>query len=152
MLYDASILIFEKLHASAYIWGMKTWSRLVLLFLAYGLALLHTAIPHHHVESGRGEVMFSHMDCSYAHSSGGVLQRAMKTDLGLGHLETFKKSADTRIELSSRGVEIITLLAAFCTGITSEIVREFRYGFIGKLRLQLLLSSVTHFRAPPVSL
>lgn len=73
MLWDDCNFIFEKLRCSAYICGMKTWSRLVLLFLAYGLALLHTAIPHHHVESGRGEVMFSHMDCSYAHSSGGVL-------------------------------------------------------------------------------
>ncbi|MDQ2658533.1 MAG: hypothetical protein M3Y60_14005 [Bacteroidota bacterium] len=131
---------------------MKTWSRYVLMFLAYGFALLHTAIPHHHVESGRGEVMFSHANCSYAHSSGGVLQRAITTDLGLGHLETFKKSADTRIVLSSRGVETIALPPAYCTEVASEIIREFRYGLIGKLKLQLLLFSVTHFRAPPVSL
>jgi hypothetical protein len=131
---------------------MKSWARLVLLFFAYGLALLHTAIPHHHTESTRGEIVFSHAGCSYAHSSGGLLQRALATDLGLGHLEIFKKSADTRIELSSRGIVVVAFLPVVCADLALQAAGEFQNGFIQKLKIQLLLFSVTHFRAPPATL
>ncbi len=123
-----------------------------LVFLAYGLALLHTAFPHHHVGLGRGEIIFSHGGCSQAHSTDGVLQRALATDLGLGHLETFKKGSDTRIELSSRGIAIVAILPIVSTDTAVRTLHEFQNGFIRKFRTQLLLFSVNHFRAPPITL
>lgn len=131
---------------------MKMWVRLVLVFLAYGLALLHTAFPHHHVGFVRGEIVFSHAGCSQAHSAGGVLQRALATDLGLGHLETFNKASGTRIELSARGIATVALLPIVSVDIAVRPVHEFQNGFIRKLKSQLLLFSVNHFRAPPITL
>jgi len=138
--------LFEKSSYNLYIRVMKPWGRLIFVFIAYGLALLHTAVPHHHAGTGNGQVVFSHAACSFAHSPGGLLQRALSTDLGVGHLETFKKNADTQLEFASGEVE----LAADLLAASTEVASQFERSFIPKFRIKHLLFSATPLRAPPV--
>ena len=128
---------------------MKPWGRFIFVFIAYGLALLHTAVPHHHADGSSSDMMFSHAGCQYSHTSGGLLQRALSTDLGLGHLETFKKNTDTQLETSARVVVAITFFLPIANAPAISPVAESVGGYVEKLKRQLLLFSVSHFRAPP---
>ena len=129
---------------------MKPWVRFVFIFIAYGIALLHTAVPHHHGAARKGDVMFMHAGCHYSHSGGGLLQKVLSTDLGYGHLENFKKGGDTEISFSSGFVAIIAPVVP-TTGLSAGFrsVPESLDGYIEKLKKRLLLFSVTQLRAPP---
>lgn len=143
------IYVIENIAQTLYIRVMKSWPRLIIIFLAYGIALLHMAVPHHHASVGNNNAMFVHAAC-VSHTSGGLLQRVLSTDLGYGHLENFKKSADTDVKFLSREVLAYILLPALLSVPTSpRLFSEFSDGYIEKLKKRLLLFSVSHFRAPP---
>lgn len=129
---------------------MKRWARFIFIFFAYSIALLHTAVPHHHF-STRGETILAHNGCVFSDEPGGLLQRVFSTDLGLGHLETFKKNSDAQIEFSSRFIGI-TVFIPVATVVVSNVFAfpELLAGYVEKFRRQLLLFSITSFRAPPV--
>jgi len=141
--------VIENVAETFYIRAMKSWVRLIIVFLAYGIALLHTAVPHHHASAGKNSATFIHAGC-LSHSSGGLLQRVLSTDLGYGHLENFKKSADTYIEFSSRALLACILLPSLISEPNLPgPFSEFSNGYIEKLTKRLLLFSVSHLRAPP---
>jgi hypothetical protein len=128
---------------------MKSWARLLIIFLAYGIALLHTAVPHHHSVAGNSNSTSFHSGC-VGHASGGLLQRVLSTDLGYGHLETFKKNTGTDIRFSSRTVLASIVVPRVVTQPTIlNTSPEFSSGYIEKLKKRLLFFSVTHLRAPP---
>lgn len=143
------IYVIENVAQTLYIRAMKSWPRLIIVFLAYGIALLHTAVPHHHASAGNSNAIFLHASC-LSHTSGGLLQRVLSTDLGYGHLENFKKSTDTDIRFSSRSILCYTVLPSLISEpIGPGAFSEFSGGYIGKLKKRLLLFSVNHLRAPP---
>ena len=130
---------------------MKPWGRFVFVFIAYGLALLHTAVPHQHPETIEGKTTISQSGCVPSESMGGLLQLVFSTDLGYGHLETFQKGADTDIDFSFTGVAIIALLVPLLVlPAVVTVYRELLGGYIEKIHKRLLLFSTSHFRAPPV--
>lgn len=129
---------------------MKPWGRFTFIFIAYGLALLHTAVPHHHPDStGTGETVLTHAGCIFTQASGGLLQRVLSTDLGLGHLETFKKGSDTVIESTATAVSLSAIIAPAQANPVKISLPPSRYGSIEKFHIRLLLSSTAHLRAPP---
>jgi hypothetical protein len=143
------IYVIENSAQTIYIRAMKSWPRLTIVFLAYGIALLHMAVPHHHASAGNSNAIFFHASC-LSHTSAGLLQRVLSTDLGYGHLENFKKSTDTDIRFSSRTILGYILLPALISEpVHPGIFSEFSSGFIEKLKKRLLLFSVSHRRAPP---
>ena len=130
---------------------MKTWARFLLIFFAYGIALLHTAVPHQHVKDGDSNRASLHAGCLFTQQGGGLLQKVLSTDLGFGHLETFKKGSDAEIEFRAAIVSIpipaiFTKAAAPFTALSESSLR-----YIENLKRQLLLFSVSHFRAPPIA-
>ena len=131
---------------------MKRWGRVIFIFVAYGLALLHTAVPHHHLSTSRpGETVFTHSGCLFDTTSGSLLQKVLSTDLGLGHLETFKKGgAGAELDIT---VPFTTVLTAIVPALTfpGKIVSfpASLSGYIEKFHKRLLLFSTAHFRAPP---
>ena len=130
---------------------MKPWGRFVFIIIAYGMALLHTAVPHHHAKTSAGKPMFSNAGCLYNGPDGGLLKRVLSTDLGFGHLETFNKGADAELESSGVDVSLVILFSDFPKILSSQESPEvFSAAYIEKLRRKLLLFSVSHFRAPPV--
>lgn len=135
----------------SYLSPMKTWARFILVFIAYGLALLHTVVPHHHTNRGNGTSVFAHSGCAVAHEKGGLLLRTLSTDLGVGHLETFKKGSDVEVDFSIRPVPEVPMPALFVPPVVSA-VPALLSGHVGKLKQRLLLLSVNHFRAPPALL
>lgn len=130
---------------------MNRWSRLIIIFVAYGLALLHTAVPHQHGQGSQGQPVISHGGCVLHGSIGGLLQMVLSTDLGVGHLETFKKGGDADINFSSVGVSFIFILTSlvFFPRLPDRYCE--RLGtYIEKLHKRLILFSSRHLRAPPV--
>ena len=129
---------------------MKPWGRFIFILFAYGLALLHTAVPHHHPDTlGKGETVLTHAGCIFSQTSGGLLQRALSTDLGIGHLETFKKGADTEIECADTAVSLFALFPQDPVAPDKVLSGAFGYSLAEKFHKRLLLFSVGHFRAPP---
>jgi len=131
---------------------MKPWRRFIFIFIAYGLALLHTAVPHQHPKGTEGKTTISQAGCLPIHSMGDLLQLVFSADLGYGHLETFQKSADTDIDFSLAFVAIIAVFAPVVFRLS--LLREYRErpgGSIEKLHKRLLLFSSTQFRAPPLT-
>ena len=130
---------------------MKPWLRFIFVFIAYGLALLHTIVPHHHAKRGSGTSVFAHTGCAVAHENGSLLLRTLSTDLGVGHLETFKKGADTRIEFSVGDLPAMSSPALLVQPVL-RIIPALLNGYVEKFKKRLLLFSVSQFRAPPVFL
>jgi hypothetical protein len=129
---------------------MKPWGRFAFVLIAYGMALLHTAVPHHHGTGNPGVPMISHGGC-VAMGSDGLLKRALSTDLGYGHLETFQKGADAEMESSGVDLPLLMIFSNLSQILApKEVITVFSISFIEKLRIRLLLLSVSHFRAPPV--
>lgn len=130
---------------------MKSWGRFVLIFFAYSIALLHTVVPHHHAQARVGESVISHAACIFSESSSGLLQKVLSTDLGIGHLETFKKGGETDVNFSTAAAWVLAT-AVVCVALLSppRTASEFSHGYIENLKRKLLLFSVSHFRAPPV--
>lgn len=145
------MVIFENPCNCLYIRDMRPWARFIIILFAYGVALLHTAVPHHHESPSEGRVTIARAGCHLVHATGGILQRVFSTDLGYGHLEVFKKNSDTSIRFSgiSSAVAAIILPFVAITG-TPRVYSRFLNGFIEKLYKRLLLFSATQFRAPPV--
>ena len=130
---------------------MKPWKRFAFVLVAYAMALLHTAVPHQHPQPTFGEAVLSTAGCAVDESMGGFLKNIFSTDLGLGHLETFQKSADGDMDFSFTSVAIIALLVpVLLLPVASPVYRELLEGYIEKIHKRLLLSSTSHFRAPPV--
>lgn len=129
---------------------MKSWSRSALIFFAYSIALLHTAVPHHHAETRAGQAVVSHNRCIFSQSSDGLLQKVLATDLGVGHLEIFKKGGDANIEFSKTVAFIATSILPASFRDWPNTFAGFSGNAIEKLKRKLLLSSVSHLRAPPV--
>ena len=130
---------------------MKRWGRVIFIFVAYGLALLHTAVPHHHAASRTGETVLTHAGCLFDKSSGSLLQRVLSTDLGLGHLETFKKGgAGAELDITAPFTAIPAVIVPAWT-FPGKIVSfpGSLSGYIEKFHKRLLLFSTAHFRAPP---
>lgn len=129
---------------------MKSWCRFVFVFVAYGMAMLHTAVPHHHFDRRAGEAVLTHSGCLFNSSVGGVLQLALSTDLGYGHLETFNKGGDSEFEFPSCHF-LLALITATPSFISESQVSFYSYGdsYISYLKKRLLLLSSAHFRAPP---
>lgn len=130
---------------------MKSLGRFALIFVAYSIALLHTAVPHSHASVRTGEFIISQTGCILTESGTGFLQKVLSTDLGIGHLETFQKGSKADIESSAIFTWVIATAASYVALISPEKVHlEFSQGYIEKLKRKLLLFSVSHFRAPPV--
>lgn len=130
---------------------MRPWGRFLFILAAYSIALLHTAVPHHHLQASSGEVILAHRGCVLPHGQGGLLQRVFSTDLGVGHLETFKKNADTPIDFSTRFVTIVPVIPVITLVVLqSGIGPEFFASGIEQLKRQRLLLSIISFRGPPV--
>ena len=128
---------------------MKRWGRFVLIFFAYGIALLHTAVPHHHAQVRTGESVIAHTGCIFSETGGGLLQRVLSTDLGAGHLEIFKKGGDT--DLSFAAACVFLIIAAASVVLHQHSANGSPYPkYVEKLKRRLLLSSVSQLRAPPV--
>lgn len=144
------INVVETYATRLYIRGMKPWKRFAFVFVAYSLALLHTAVPHQHQAFADGTMTLSAAGCVSGQSMGGFLKMVFSTDLGHGHLETFQKSAEAQIDFSLALVSIllvftplVSLQSGRCESVTS-------FGtHIEKLHKRLLLFSSAHFRAPP---
>lgn len=130
---------------------MKTWGRFLLLFFAYGIAILHTAVPHQHTQDADNIAVISHAGCLVTQSGDGWLQKVLSTDLGTGHLETFKKGSNAEIEFSPGVVLLIATRANFIDTMsaTMKVLSELSKPYIENLKRRLFLSSVSHFRAPP---
>ena len=107
--------IIEKYPACVYIRGMKPWGRFVFIFIAYGIALLHTAVPHQHSQGIEGRTTLFQAGCIANESTSDFLKLILSTDLGYGHLETFNKSSDTSVHVSFAGISTIALLIPFLT-------------------------------------
>lgn len=130
---------------------MKPWGRFFLIFIAYSIALIHTAVPHSHSQSRSTEPVIVTTGCFMPQGDGGLLQRVFATDLGVGHLETFKKNSDSEL-----GVIVpVTLAAALntmrlVTPIAGKVSNSaFNDNYISKRLRHLCLSPVISFRAPP---
>ena len=131
---------------------MRSWGRFILVLLAYGIALLHTAVPHHHQKSGGGVPMISHSGCVLTDFGSGLLERALSTDLGFGHLETFQKGADAEVQSSAADVPLLLIFSNLPQILSpKKILTVFSAEYIEKLSKKLLLLSVSHFRAPPAN-
>ena len=149
--YQMNLYSFERSPPPAYIYRMKRWGRVIFIFVAYGLALLHTAVPHHHAASRTGETIITHTGCLFDSNTGSLLQRALSTDLGVGHLETFKKGGGgSELDVT---VPFTAALAVFVPLPISSVklvsVLGSQSGYIEKFHKRLLLFSTAHFRAPP---
>lgn len=130
---------------------MKSWGRFVLIFFAYSIALLHTAVPHNHGQSRVGEYVISQAGCIFAESGSGLLQRVLSTDLGIGHLEIFKKGSEADINLIATVVMVIaTIVLTVALRSPVKTASELFQGYIEKLKRKLLLFCVSLLRAPPV--
>ena len=129
---------------------MKPWGRFIFVLLAYGMALLHTAVPHHHISASPGVPIISPGRC-VAMGSDGLLKRALSTDLGYGHLETFQKGGDAEMESSGVDVPLFIIFSNLAEIVSpKQVINVFSSSYVDKLRIRLLLLSVSHFRAPPV--
>lgn len=128
---------------------MKPWGRFAIIFIAYGFALLHTAVPHHHPEVSDGQTVISQAGCRISHTTSGLLQLVFSTDLGYGHLETFQKAADPDIVFSTMGTPIFHVTPLTSIPAARQEIRELSAGYIEKLHKRLLLFSSANFRAPP---
>ena len=133
-----------------YLCDMKRWTAFIFVLFAYGIALLHTAVPHQHADGSKGRVNISHRGCVISESKGGFLQSVLSTDLGYGQLETFQKNSGNNFsagDLCSVGVAVIEPRVIL---ISQQFAKaEFSGGYIGKFQKQLILFSATPFRAPP---
>lgn len=129
---------------------MKPWGRFILVFFAYGITLLHTVVPHHHFKPAKGEAVIMHTGCVLPDMQNNLLQRVFSTDLGVGHLETFKQNSLELFDLSPAFVAIL-LTVVFLMGMTPRLPVAAEYaGHIERLRKRLLLYPVVSFRAPPI--
>ena len=129
---------------------MKNWGRFLLLFVAYGIALLHTAVPHQHTQSGNNVAIISHKGCLLSPTDG-LLVKILSTDLGVGHLETFQKGSNAEIEFTP-GVVLLMVTPAVFIDILSPsvaVLSKLSQPYFERLKRRLLLFSVSHFRAPP---
>lgn len=136
---------------SFYIRGMYRWSRLIIVFIAYGLALIHTAVPHQHAQRSQNQPVISHGGCIFHGSMGGLLQMVLSTDLGVGHLETFKKSVGIDTDFSQLAVSLLMILTPFFfLPVLLNLSAASCIRYIEKLKRRLLLLSSCHLRAPPV--
>lgn len=143
-------VIFENLCNSFYIRDMRPWLRFVMIFFAYGMALLHTAVPHHHEGPTDGRVTITSAGCHLTHATGGILQRVFSTDLGYGHLEVFKKTSDADIQVPGISSALTAIIIPVVTvPACIRLSSSFLDGFINKFHQRLLLFSDTQFRAPP---
>jgi hypothetical protein len=131
---------------------MRTWTRFIFILFAYGVALVHTVVPHQHYTTVNEKVIVSLKNIDTT-SIGGFLQMVFSTDLGCGHLEKFKSTDDTDIGFS---VVKTILLLAFITPLSSDlnILPFFQNVFdryLERLQEQHCLFSSRLLRAPPVS-
>ncbi len=130
---------------------MKMWVRFTFICLAYSLALLHTAVPHHHGRIKNSRLIITAPGCQAADSTGGFLQTVFATDLGYGHLETFNKSSDPKTNICSPAVHLPVVFAPVtCLHLSVCEFQDLWAGHIEKLHKQLLLFSSFPLRAPPV--
>lgn len=129
---------------------MKPWGRFIFIFIAYGMILLHTAVPHQHAVMTNGKMTVFSTTCLAGNSLGGFLQMVFSTDLGHGHLETFQKSAYADIDFSLGILFFIALFfpLVFIHGFLHE-KRACFAACVEKLYRRLLLFSSRQFRAPP---
>jgi hypothetical protein len=129
---------------------MRPWRRFIFIFFAYGIAILHTAVPHQHDEATDNRVVITHAGCLFTHSMDGFLQMLFSTDLGDGHLETFKKGGDTELTFSPVSMSVIALFWSAPRPAIIRIAPKFVSVFVDQLKKRLLLFSARHFRAPPL--
>jgi hypothetical protein len=131
---------------------MKPWGRFLLVLFAYGMALLHTVVPHHHSKTSGGDPVIVHNGCVLPDGEGGLLQQVMSTDLGVGHLENFNKNSDAQVVHTPGFEAVIGLMSLFNLPV-SEVTGHAGYvsGYIEKLTRSTLLSAITSFRAPPAA-
>jgi hypothetical protein len=121
----------------------------ILILVAYGLALLHSTIPHQHASIRTNQPKFEIRtlgDSSFL----GLLQAAFATDLGCGHLESFAKSdTGTDVTQAVSDVPVVFLASLYFIEEPLSHVREVYGSFIEKLHARILLLSSRQFRAPP---
>ena len=129
---------------------MKPWGRFIIVIIAYGLALLHTAVPHQHVSDNTTNTTLSASGCTASGGVSGFLQSLFSADLGYGHLETFQKGTDADLKSSGILFTLIEILVPSpVASATSFSPEKNPYSFVEKLHKRLILSSTAHFRAPP---
>lgn len=129
---------------------MKNWKKLLFIFLAYGLTLMHTMVPHQHQQLVVRESV-AMLQLPGSKSVEGFLQFLFAADLGENHLEIFKKSHITPFDFSFEGILLLSSLLLFAgLALTGLCVRQLP-GFIERLQQGLLLYASASLRAPPVS-
>lgn len=129
---------------------MRPGIRFIFIFMAYGIALLHTAIPHHHDNVSDRQVTISSTGCHFNHFNSGFLQMIFSTDLGYGHLEIFKKGAEPRTEFAGGVTSLIAVVAPQISfSAPASLDSDHLKGFVEKLKKRQLLFATTSFRAPP---
>ena len=121
----------------------------ILLLVAYGLALLHSTIPHQHASTRTTDPKLA-INAVVDDSFLGLLQAAFATDLGCGHQESFNKSdAGADVPNSVSHVPVVFLASTYITEQPLINVDECYGSFIEKLHTRILLLSSRQFRAPP---
>jgi hypothetical protein len=121
---------------------MRAKKAYVLLLVAYGLALLHSTIPHQHSSRGTTNIKFE-VRTAADNSLLGLL-------LGCGHLESFTKG-DPGVDVD-HGVwdaPAVYLASVYVTELPLVNPRNSRSPFVDKLHARTLLLSSRQFRAPP---
>ncbi len=122
----------------------------ILLLVAYGLALLHSTVPHRHSTIRTTEPKFEVHTIDHA-SLFGLVQAAFATDLGCGHLESFAKSdGGTDVPQTFSDVPILFLASLYFTEDPVINTGDFFGAFIEKLHTRVILLSTGQLRAPPV--
>ena len=95
--------------------------------------------------------MLTHTGCLFDGNTGSLLQRALSTDLGVGHLETFKKGGggselDITVPFTAA---LAVLVPALISSAKLVSFRGSQSGYVEQFHKRLLLFSTAHFRAPP---
>lgn len=122
----------------------------IFILLAYGLALVHSAIPHQHTSTTTSDLKFE-VPNVYDASILGRLQAAFATDLGSGHLESFAKSEPgADVAQSASDVPVVFLACLHFSAQPRAEAHEGFGDFIEKLHSRTLLLASRQFRAPPV--
>jgi hypothetical protein len=134
---------------NVYICAMQLRKSHILLLLAYGLALLHSTIPHQHASLRTAAPEFEVRTIS-DFSLFGLLQTALATDLGCGHLESFTKSDDGADVPQTLSYVPVVFFSSLYFAEQPVVNAPNAFGaYIEKLHTRILLQSSRQFRAPP---
>ncbi|EMR03117.1 hypothetical protein [Cesiribacter andamanensis] len=128
---------------------MKQGQKLIFLFLAYGITLMHTLVPHQHNSQPVVQTAVHQLQEVGCRSVVGFLQFLFAADLGDNHLEIFKKSQLPATDLGFAGV-LLFALASLLLFLAQLYRNRLPFGrfFHAHVPLQYFCTDVP-LRAPP---